>query len=320
MRIGLDVSGGDFAPKSTLHGALLAQQELPKKDRIVLIGEREIILTFLEENQVDPALFDIIDAPDQIGMDDSPTKALTAKPQSSMAVGFRMLKKKELHAFASAGNSGAMLVGSIYSVNTIQGIIRPSGIAYIPKENGGTTILIDVGTNPDSKPDVMYQFGLLGSLFAEHVLHLKNPRVGLLNIGTEAKKGNLITQSAYHLMKDAKDFNFCGNVEGRDLFRDRIDVVVCDGFVGNIVLKQAEAMYRVLVKRGIQDPYLDRFNYENYGGSPLLGINGNVVVGHGISNGTAIKNMIFLCKNLHESKLPQKIKKAFESYAINNHQ
>jgi len=302
MRIGLDVSGGDFAPKSTLHGALLAQQDLSKNDRIVLIGDKDVICTFFKEENVDPLLFDIISAPDQIEMGESPTKALVAKPNSSIAVGFRMLKHGEINSFTSAGNSGAMLVGAI----------------FFPQESGGSTILIDVGANPDSKPDVMYQFGLLGSLYSEHVMQVKNPRVGLLNIGTEEKKGNLITQSAFQLMKDAKDFNFIGNVEGRDLFRDRVDVVVCDGFVGNIVLKQSEALYRVFIKRGIKDDYLDRFNYENYGGSPILGINSNVLVGHGISNGKAIRRMILLSKEIHNARLPDKINQAFEKYAINN--
>ena len=318
MRIGLDVSGGDFAPKSTLHGALLALKDLSKNDRIVLIGDKDVINSFFKEENVDPFRFDVVDATDQIEMGESPTKALVAKPNSSIAVGFRMLKHKEIHSFSSAGNSGAMMVGAIYSVNSIQGVIRPSTPAYIPQEGGGSTILIDVGTNPDSKPDVMYQFGLLGSLYAEHVMLVKNPRVGLLNIGTEEKKGNLITQSSFQLMRDAKDFNFIGNVEGRDLFRDRVDVIVCDGFVGNIVLKQAEALYRVFVKRGIKDDYLDRFNYENYGGSPILGINSNVLVGHGISNGKAIRRMILLSKEIHNARLTNKIKHAFEKYAINN--
>lgn len=191
MRIGLDVSGGDFAPKATLHGALLALKEIPESVRIVLLGDQEIIHTFLKEEKVDPARFDIVDAPDVIAMDEQPTKALVNKPNASISVGFRMLKHKELNAFASAGSSGAMMVGAIYSVNTIQGIIRPSTPAWIPKENGGSSLLIDVGTNPDSKPDVMYQFGLLGSIFAEHVMHVKTPRVGLLNIGAEEKKETL---------------------------------------------------------------------------------------------------------------------------------
>ena len=318
MRIGLDVLGGDFAPKATLHGAIRAQKDLDDSARIVLIGDKEIILTFLKEEKVDPSIFDIVDAPDVIEMDEQPTKALVNKPDSSIATGFRMLKHKEINAFASAGSSGAMLVGSIYSVNAIQGIIRPSAAAYIPKENGGSTILIDVGTNPDSKPDVMYQFGLLGSVFAEHVFHIKNPRIGLLNIGSEEKKGNLTTQSAYQLMKDSKDYNFIGNVEGRELFRDNVDVIVCDGFIGNIVLKQIEAMYRVLAKRGVKDDYLQRFNYENYGGSPILGVNAPVIVGHGISNGNAVYRMILLAKEVHDAKLSQRIKHALERYSINN--
>jgi phosphate acyltransferase len=316
MKIGLDVLGGDFAPKSTLHGAVMALNELPETVRIVLIGDKEVIMTFLKEEKIDPARFDIVDAPDQIEMDEQPTKALVNKPNSSISVGFRMLKHKEISAFASAGSSGAMMVGAIYSVNTIQGVIRPSTPAWIPKETGGITLLIDVGTNPDSKPDVMYQFGLLGAIFAESVMHVKEPRVGLLNIGAEEKKGNLTTQSAYQLMKETKDFNFVGNVEGRELFKDNVDVIVCDGFVGNIVLKQIEAMYRVFAKRGVRDEYLDRFNYENFGGVPILGVNGNAIVGHGISSSRAIHRMIIQAREISEAKLPQKIKHALEKYAI----
>ncbi|MCK9203532.1 MAG: phosphate acyltransferase PlsX [Bacteroidales bacterium] len=317
MKIGLDVLGGDFAPKATMQGAIMAQKELPESDKIILIGDKEVILSYLQEEKVDPDKFEIVDAPDVIEMDEHPTKALMNKPNSSISVGFRLLKHKEIQAFASAGSSGAMLVGSIYSVNAVQGVIRPSSPAYIPKENGGATILIDVGTNPDAKPDVMYQFGLLGSLFAEYVFHVKKPRVGLLNIGSEEKKGSLTAQSAFQLMKDSKDFHFIGNVEGRELFRDNVDVIVCDGFVGNIVLKQVEAMYRVLIKRGVKDSYLDRFNYETYGGSPILGINSTVLVGHGISNGKAIRQMILMAKEVHEAKLYQKIKHALEPYSLN---
>jgi glycerol-3-phosphate acyltransferase PlsX len=318
MKIGLDVLGGDFAPESVLHGAIMAQKELPESDRIVLIGGQEVILAFLKKEKVNPDKFDIINAPDLIEMDEQPTKALVNKPNSSIAVGFKLLKHKEIQAFASAGSSGAMMVGSMFSVNTIKGIIRPSTPGYIPKENGGSCVLIDVGTNPDSKPDVMYQFGLLGSLFAENVFHVKNPRVGLLNIGSEEKKGNMNTQAAFQLMKDSKDYNFVGNVEGRELFRDNVDVIVCDGFVGNILLKQIEAMYRVVLKRGMKDPYLDRFNYENYGGTPILGINSTVLVGHGISNGNAIRNMILMSKEIHEAQLVQKIRHAVEGYPVNH--
>ena len=318
MKIGLDVMGGDFAPNATLHGAVMALKELPSTDKIVLIGDKDTILAFLKEENVSASKFDVVDAPDIIEMDESPTKALVNKPNSSISTGFRLLKHKEIQSFASAGSSGAMLVGAIFSVGNIQGIIRPSSPAYIAKENGGISILIDVGTNPDAKPDVMYQFGLLGSLFAEYFFHIKSPRVGLLNIGSEEKKGSLTAQSAFQLMKESKDFNFIGNVEGRELFRDNVDVIVCDGFVGNIVLKQIEALYRVLVKRGIRDSFLDRFNYEIYGGTPVLGVNGNVIVGHGISNSTAIKNMILSSRNLNEARMTARIKHALEQYTINN--
>jgi glycerol-3-phosphate acyltransferase PlsX len=318
MKIGIDVLGGDFAPKATLHGAILAQKELSESDTIVLIGDKEMILAFLKEENVNPEKFEIVDAPDVIEMDETPTKAFVNKPNSSIAVGFRLLKHKEINAFCSAGSSGAMMVGAIYSVNTIQGVIRPSTPAIVPKESGGSGVLIDVGTNPDAKPDVMYQFGLLGSLFSEHVFHVKNPRVGLLNIGSEEKKGSLTTQSAYQMMKDSKDYNFIGNVEGRELFKDNVDVIVCDGFVGNIVLKQVEAMYRVFAKRGIKDEYLERFNYENYGGTPILGVNNTVLVGHGISNHKAIRQMILMTRDVHEAKLSSKIKHALEKYSLNN--
>jgi glycerol-3-phosphate acyltransferase PlsX len=181
----------------------------------------------------------------------------------------------------------------------------------LPKESGNYSIILDVGTNADCKPDVLYQFGILGSLMAENIYKISKPRVALLNIGEESEKGNLVAQAAHALMRDSKDFNFIGNVEGRDLFNGKADVIVCDGFTGNIVLKQAESFYTMIKKRGRSDEYFDRFNYENYGGTPILGINSNVIIGHGISNEVAIKNMILLAKDVVESKLSEKIKQAF---------
>ncbi|MFW5706165.1 MAG: phosphate--acyl-ACP acyltransferase, partial [Bacteroidota bacterium] len=181
-------------------------------------------------------------------------------------------------------------------------------------DEAGDSIILDIGTNPDTKADVLYQFAVLGSIYAQEVLKVKNPRVGLLNIGEEEGKGNLLCQSAFQMMKDTRDFNFFGNIESRDLFRSKVDVIVCDGFTGNIVLKQIEAMYRMLQKRNLLDSYFERFNYENYGGSPVLGVNGAVVIGHGISNSTAIKNMIMLCKNIQEARLSSKIKRALHKY------
>ncbi len=314
MKIGLDVMGGDYAPENILKGAILAQKVLPEADRIVLIGQENIILEKLKEYNSDASLFDIVNASEVISMGEQPTRAFSQKPDSSITKGFRMLKCGNIDAFASAGNTGAMLVGSVYSVNVVQGIIRPATTSVLPKENGGVGVLIDVGTNPDSKPDVLYQFGLLGSIYAQFVYGIKNPKVGLLNIGEEEEKGNLLCQSAFRLMKDTQDYNFVGNIESRDLFNDKADVIVCDGFTGNIVLKQAESMYRLVKKRGIKDEFFDRMNYENYGGTPILGVNGTVIIGHGISNDIAIKNMILLAKEVHDVQVSEKISEALSQY------
>ncbi len=314
MNIGFDVMGGDYAPAASVAGAVLARKEIPERDRIVLIGDEKRIHEQLNARDVDAAMFDIVHAPDMIGMGESPTRAFTRKPHSSIAMGFRMLKTREIDAFSSAGNTGAMMVGSIYSVNAIQGIIRPATTSIIPKENGGMGVLIDVGTNPDCKPDVMYQFGLLGSIYAKYVYGIRNPAVGLLNIGTEPDKGNILCQSAFRLMKDNSDYHFIGNVESRDLFKDRVDVVVTDGFTGNIVLKNMETMFRLMVKRDLVDDFFARFNYEKYGGTPILGINSTVLIGHGISNDVAFKNMILHCKEVYDAGITDQIRLAIDQY------
>lgn len=303
--------GGDYAPEATVAGAVLAQAVLPKGVKQVLIGDEAKIKAILAKKKANVADYDIVHTAEVITMGEHPTKAFSQKPNSSIAIGFKLLKEGKLDAFASTGNTGAMLVGSMFSVKTIAGVIRPCVTSVLPKENGSVGLILDVGTNADCKPDVLYQFGTLGSLFLEHVYHVKNPKVGLLNIGEESEKGNLATQAAHGLMRDSKDFNFAGNVEGRDLFGDKVDVIVCDGFTGNVVLKQAEAFYTLIKKRGRSDEYFDRFNYENYGGSPILGINANVIIGHGISNEVAIKNMMTLSAEVVEARLAEKIKQAF---------
>lgn len=311
MKIGIDIMGGDFAPEATTLGAIEAFQELNDDTQLVLFGNEEEILRILDREGVDPSLFEVVPTTEVVNMGDHPTRALTRKPNSSIAVGFNYLKDKKIDAFASAGNTGAMLVGAMYSVRTIPGIIRPSITSVMPKEDGGVGIILDVGINADCKPDVLYQFGILGSLYAEHVHGIENPKVGLLNIGEEEEKGNLLTQASHQLMKGSSEFNFVGNVEGRDIFSEDVDVIVCDGYTGNVVLKEAEAFFSVIKRRGISDEYFDRFNYENYGGTPVLGINSNVIIGHGISNPTAIKNMILLTKEVVGADLPTKINHAF---------
>jgi glycerol-3-phosphate acyltransferase PlsX len=311
MRLGIDIMGGDFAPEQTTLGAIAAIKELPADVKLVLIGDKDSIFAIFEKEGVSPDLFEVVHTPEVIGMGEHPTKALTQKPNSSIAVGFTLLKEGKIDAFASAGNTGAMFVGSILIVKPIKGILRPAITSKVPRPDGSNGVVLDVGANADVKPEVLAQFGVLGSLYMKYVFNNSNPKVGLLNIGEEEEKGNLVAQATYKLMKESKDINFVGNVEGRDFFNDKVDVLVCDGFTGNIVLKAAESFYELLKQRGVDDNFFEMFNYENYGGTPILGISSNVIVGHGISNAKAIKNMILLTKEVTEAKLSEKINQAF---------
>ncbi|MFC2103812.1 phosphate acyltransferase [Bacteroidota bacterium] len=313
MRIGIDIMGGDFAPEATVLGAILAHKEMSSEDRIVLIGNQENALEILNRENVNPDNFDIVHASEVIEMHDHPAKAFTKKPDSSISKGFVLLAMDKIDGFASAGSTGAMLVGAMYSVKSIPGVIRPVITASVPKPDGTYSIILDVGINPDTKPDVLYQYGILGSIYAEHVHGIKNPKIGLMNIGSEEEKGNLVTKSAHELMKDSSDFNFIGNIEANELFSEgKADVIVCDGFVGNVILKEAEAFYTLYRKRGLKDEFFDKFNFENYGGTPILGVNKNIVIGHGISNDVAIKNMILHTKEVVEVNLSAKITEAFK--------
>ena len=313
IRIGLDVMGGDFAPDAILGGAFSALKELPKDVTLVLVGDETAIEDYLKRCPSRPENIEIIHSPEIIGMGDHPTKAFSRKPRSSIVIGFRLLEEGRIDAFASAGNTGAMLVGTTMTVRTVPGTIRPTIAATLPNLHTGLTILLDVGITPDSKPDVMYQYGILGSLYAKYVFKIEDPRVALLNIGSEPSKGNLATRSAYEMMKDTREFNFVGNVEGNDFFiTDKADVVVCDGFVGNIVLKEAETMYAIAKSRGLKDDFLEKFNFENYGGTPILGVKGNVIIAHGISNEKAIRTMLLHTLEIVKAGLTEKIIKAFE--------
>jgi len=312
MNIGIDVLGGDFAPEANLCGAVLARKELSSHVKLVLIGDKNKIDSWLIDNDEELDNYRVVHAPDIITMYDHPTRAIPQKPNSSISVGFDLLAKKELDAFASTGNTGAMLVGAIYKVNTIPGIVRPCITSVLPAIDGTHSIILDVGANADCKPDVLYQFAVVGSLYSKHVYGIQKPRVSLLSIGEEETKGNLLTVATYKLLSESDEIHFVGNIEGRDLFMGKADVVVCDGFTGNIVLKQAEGMYALMKKRGfIADSYFDRFNYENYGGTPILGVKGNVIIGHGISNEIAIKNMILHAHEVAISGLATKINEAF---------
>lgn len=313
MRIGIDIMGGDFAPDVTIKGVLEAIKELSDDTTVVLFGDASKIETLLKKETFDSNRIDIVTASQVIEMGEHPVKTFSQKRDSSISVGFKHLAKGDIEGFAGAGNTGAMLVGAMHSVQQIPGIIRPCITSPMPKITGGQNTILDVGINPDCRPDVLYQYGILGSLYAEHVNNVKNPRVALLNLGSEEEKGNLLTTATYKLMKDTKDFNFVGNIEGNDIFtEDKSDVIVCDGFTGNVVLKEAEAFYSLIKKRGYNDEYFNRFNPDIYGGTPILGINSTVIIGHGSSSIVAIKNMILHTKQVAEVKLSEKIKEALK--------
>lgn len=311
MKIGLDVLGGDYAPNSTISGAIEAQKVLKDDQRLVLIGDQQDTLERLKQAGANPDSFDYIHAPEAISMHEHPTKAISQKPNSSIAQGFELLKNGKIDSFASAGNTGAMLVGAMFSVKAIPGVIRPAIATNVPKIKNGFGILLDVGANADCKPEMLNQFAILGSLYAQHIYGIDNPKVGLLNIGEEEEKGNNLTIATYPLLKENNKINFIGNSEGRDLFSDSADVYICDGFTGNVVLKLAETFYVITLKKGMKDEFFDRFNYERYGGSPILGVNAPVIIGHGISTPEAIKNMVLLSREMITSKIVDKIKSAF---------
>jgi len=318
MRIGIDIMGGDYAPKETTRGAVLARKKLPATAEIVLFGQEDVIRNSLKAEGASEEDFTIVHCKDVIGMSEHPTKAIQQKPDSSISRGFQALKLGEIDSFASAGNTGAMLVGSMFSVKAVPGILRPAIASLLPKESGGWGLILDVGVNADCKPEVLQQFAVLGSIYAQNILHIPSPKVALMSIGEEEEKGNLLVKETHQLLKETPDINFTGNVEGRDLFNDVADVVVCDGFTGNVILKEAESFYAMIKKRGIKDPYFDRFDYEDYGGTPILGINSSVIIAHGISRAKAIMNMILLSAEVVEAKLPGKIAAAFSKEITSN--
>jgi phosphate acyltransferase len=305
MKIGIDMMGGDFAPLEAIKG--IQQYAAEEPAHLVLIGDEEKITPLLSEYSIPKDRYTVVHASQVIDMHEHPTKALKEKQESSIAVGFHLLANNKIDAFVSAGNTGAMLVGSLYALKPIEGVLRPTISTIIPKENGETGLLLDVGLNSDCKPEQLNQFAVMGSVYAQTILGIDNPRVALLNIGEEEGKGNLLAQATYPLLKENKHINFIGNVEGRDILIDKADVIVCDGFTGNIILKLAESLFELTARQKMQNGYFDRFNFENYGGTPVLGISKPVIIGHGISKGRAFKNMIALAQKMIEKDVMQKL-------------
>ncbi len=313
MNIALDMMGGDFAPAEAVKGVDLFLLRPYSDIKLLLIGDQEKINDVLSERNIPDDAIEIIHASQVIEMNEHPTKALKEKQQSSISIGFHMLASGKADAFISAGNTGAMMVGALYSIKAIEGVSRPTIGAYLPRENGELSLLVDVGLNADCKPENLNQFAILGSLFARDILNIPNPRVALVNLGAEEGKGNLLTQAAYPILKENTQINFVGNVEGRDFLLDKSDVYVCDGFTGNVLLKFAESIYDIVKSRDIHDEYFDRFNFEIYGGVPVLGVNKPVIIGHGISHAQAFANMITMAKKMDEADLIGKIRSSFKA-------
>ncbi len=310
MNILLDAMGGDYAPQEAIKGVKSFLSE-DATTTISLVGSEELCMPLLKEHEIDLNRVSFIPSTQVIEMHEHPTKALKEKQNSSIAIGFQHLKEGNADAFISAGNTGAMLVGTAFSIKAIEGVLRPTIGSPAPKLNGGLGLLLDVGLNADCKPELLDQFAVLGSVYSQEVLGIANPRVGLVNIGEEEGKGNLLAQATYPLLKNNSLIHFIGNVEGRDLLLDKADIYVCEGFVGNVILKTLESVYTVSLKRKIKDEYFDRFNFEYYGGTPILGVSKPVIIGHGISSALAFKNMIHQAKKMLDTDLCGKMKQKF---------
>jgi glycerol-3-phosphate acyltransferase PlsX len=316
MNIGLDIMGGDFAPKEAILGILSYLQSTSKeadKVHFVLVGDPNKAEPFFPLLEAYRDRYTFVPAEQVIGMHEHPTKALKEKPHSSIAIGFGLLQQNKIDAFIGAGNTGAMMVGALYSVKAIPGVLRPTIASPIPKLDGKFNFLLDAGANADCKPEHLVQFALMGSFYAHHVLGLENPRVALLNIGEEEGKGNILAQATYPLLQQHESINFVGNKEGRDLFLNQTDVFICEGFVGNIVLKMAESVYHIFkYRRKVEDEFLEQFNYEIHGGTPILGVNAPVLIGHGISHAPAFHSMITSIINIVDSQLIPILQKYFK--------
>ncbi len=312
MNIAIDVMGGDYAPEAVIDGIIESIDLLTNGETILAIGPQDTINNLFKSRNFSSSQVRVIHAEQVIEMGEHPTKALSQKPNSSIGIGFSLLKEGKADVFASAGNTGAMMVGSLFSVKTINGIQRPAIAGFVPQVDGRYVIMLDIGANADCKPEMLAQWAELGSIYFESTTGQTNPRVGLMNIGEEEQKGSILAQGTHALLKENSNINFIGNIEGKDLFRNKADVIVTDGFTGNIVLKMGESIYNIMKEQGMMNDFVENTNYENYGGSPIIGINGNVIIAHGASSPKAIKNMIKLCKSVVDSNVCQKIKAKFE--------
>lgn len=313
MNIAIDMMGGDFVPEEAVKGISLYFDSTNNPAELTLIGDMQEISSCITNYKIDPKYYKIIHSDQVIGMHEHPTKALKEKPKSSISIGFHLLAINKIDAFISAGNTGAMMIGSLHTIKAIKGVQRPTIGAYLPREDGTLGLLLDVGLNSDCRPENLLQFALLGALYAENILNIHDPRIGLINLGEEEGKGNVLTKAAFPLLRASDKLNFIGNIEGRDLLVNKADVMVCDGFTGNVILKFAESMYDLIKKRNINDDHFERFNFEIYGGVPVLGVKKPVIIGHGISHANAFKSMIGIAEKMIYQKMSSRIEEQFAS-------
>ena len=322
MKIAVDAMGGDYAPEEIIKGTLMAAETYPDV-HLILVGQKERMLPFL--TGANPRNISLIEAAEVIGMDEHPANAVRKKKNASIVVATHLVKLGEADAVVSAGNTGAQMAAALLGLGRIKGIERPAIATVLPTVEGGKLIL-DVGANLDATPEQLCQYALMGSIYADKILGIPNPRVGLLNVGSEEGKGNELTQKAYSLLKEAP-IHFIGNVEGRDVPYGRADVVVCDGFVGNVLLKMGEGLAGVLfqlikekitsnmirklgalaVKPGLKES-AQMMDYDEYGGAPLLGVNGISIICHGSSKAKAIVNAIRVAQECLQTRLIEQIR------------
>ena len=311
LRIGVDAMGGDYAPEAVVKGAVEALPLLDATSKVVLFGDKEAIERCLEAEGYEGDRIEIVATSEVITMHDHPAKAFQSTPDSSIRKGFEYLKAGKIDGIASAGSTGAMMAGAMFTVGVTEGVIRPAISAAIANVRRGYTLLLDVGLNVDCKPEVLHQYGIMGSIYAKDLWGLENPRVGLLNIGEEESKGNAAAKAAYQMLAAEESINFVGNIEGKEFYLGKADVVVCDGFMGNVLLKLSESLRYIAKARKIEDEFLDNLNYEIKGGTPALGVGEVVIVGHGSSTVLALRNMVHQTELSIKSGYAEDIRKAF---------
>jgi phosphate acyltransferase len=332
LRIAVDAMGGDSGPKIVATAAIEAARSDPANLVVVLVGDRERISPFLGHGRSIPSNIEVVHASEAVGMSEAPASAVRRKKDSSIGVALRMLKDREVDGVVSAGNTGAVVAGSLVTLGRLHGVSRPAIAMFYPAMRGWVVVL-DIGANSTCTPKNFLQFGIMGSVFAEYHLRVKTPRIGLLNIGEERSKGTDIVKEAYGLLESSR-LNFVGNIEGRDVFADVVDVVVCDGFVGNILLKFGESIVSfttnvlreeirksplatlgALMMKGVFRSFRSRLDYAEYGGAPLLGVNGVVIISHGRSSVQAMRNAINMARRFVTYDVNRHIEESFRETA-----